>query len=137
MKMRNIVATAIAASTIGTMAVAAPALPTTTTTTTTEYSPSAFVGVSFAFGGGASSVGFSTRILSSNKPNEVVGAVGVTFYPWSDDMFGIDLGLGYVGDEFVGTASYDFIQKAPIFSLGVAQKPKEVTLDTPTVTPRP
>ena len=132
MKMRNIVATAIAASTIGTMAVALE-LPTTTT----EYSPSAFVGVSFAFGGGASSVGFSTRILSSNKPNEVVGAVGVTFYPWSDDMFGIDLGLGYVGDEFVGTASYDFIQKAPIFSLGVAQKPKEVTLDTPTVTPRP
>ena len=123
--MRNIVATAIVASTIGTMAVALEELPTTTTTT--EYSPSAFVGVSFAFGGGASSVGFSTRILSSNKPNEVVGAVGVTFYPWSDDMFGIDLGIGYVGDEFVGTASYDFIQKAPIFSLGVAQKPKEVT----------
>lgn len=124
MKMRNIVVTAFVASTIGTMAVAAPG-------PTTEYSPSAFVGVSFAFGGGASSVGFSTRILSSNKPNEVVGAVGVTFYPWSDDMFGIDLGIGYVGDEFVGTASYDFIQKAPIFSLGVAQKPKEVTQELP------
>ena len=44
-------------------------------------------------------------------------------------MFGIDLGLGYVGNEFVGTASYDFIQKAPTFSLGLAEKPKEVTLD--------
>jgi hypothetical protein len=52
-----------------------------------------------------------------------------TAVTWYNEMFGIDLGLGYVGNEFVGTASYDFIQKAPTFSLDVAEKPKEVTLD--------
>lgn len=88
-----------------------------------NYSPSAFVGVGFAIGGGQSGIGFSLRILSSNEPDTVVGAAGVTYYPWAANNFGFDLGLGYVGDGFAGTITYDFMQNLPVISFGATQTP--------------
>jgi len=82
------------------------------------YQPTVMIGVTFAFGGGTSGIGFSARVLSSNEPNKPAIAGGVTFYPWAQNHLGLDLGIGMSSDNFAGTFGYDFIQNAPVFSLG-------------------
>jgi len=105
-------------------ALLAAALVTGTTATavqiqqTPTYSPSVMIGVTFAFGGGTSGIGFSARVLSSNEPNKALIAGGVTYYPWAQNHFGVDLGAGMITNSFVGTVGYDFLQNAPVFSLG-------------------
>lgn len=85
-----------------------------------DYEPTAMFGVSFAFGGGTSGIGFTAKILSSNETDTVVGAGGVTFYPWAETQFGFDLGLGFISDSSAATLTYDFMQRSPQFSFGYA-----------------
>ena len=109
-KIRNLCAAAVIATGSVAAADAKPLQP--------NYSPSVMVGMTFAFGGGSSGLGFSLRLLSSNEPNTAVFAGGVTYFPWAQNHFGVDLGVGMNTNGIVGTLGYDFLQNAPVFSLG-------------------
>lgn len=71
-----------------------------------EYGASAFLGLTFTFGPNGGQPGATLKFLSSNEPNKVAAAAGVTYN--FDGTFGCDVGLGYVNNDVAGTVGYDF-----------------------------
>lgn len=92
-------------------------------TTIRSSRPTVMLGVAFNFGGGSaqSNVGITLKLLHSDRRNRAVGAVGVSFFPWGDDVaFGLDAGIGYTGRNAAAVISYDFLNASPQFSAGWA-----------------
>lgn len=83
-----------------------------------QADPAAFVGISYSFGG--SGVGISIKILSDDEEDQVVAAVGATYYPMAADKFGIDLSAGYAFDNAAVLVGWDFLQKSVQVSAGWA-----------------
>lgn len=81
-------------------------------------SPSAMFGMVVGFGNGGTTIGFSAKYLTSNQPDTVVGAAGVTYYPWADNHWGFDIGIGYSSGDFGGTLTWDVLQMTPQIGLG-------------------
>jgi hypothetical protein len=80
--------------------------------------PAIMFGLSYNFGSGAPRFGATTKLLSSDEPNEVVAAAGVTYF-FDDNSIGWDAGLGYTFDGGVVTLSYDFTHQEPQISVGL------------------
>lgn len=82
--------------------------------------PALMLGATLKFGGnsGKTSVGMTAKILSDNRKDRGVAALGLSWYPGQSQQFGIDVGLGYVFDGGALTAGYDFIDRAPALGLG-------------------
>lgn len=70
------------------------------------------VGVAYNFGGQASlkNLGFTAKILSSDKEKKWVGALGATLYPWSNQLFGADVSAGYNFEDSAALIGYDFLK---------------------------
>ncbi len=85
---------------------------------TTQADPAAFVGISYSFGG--SGVGISVKVLSDDEEDQVVAALGATYYPMATDKFGIDLSAGYAFDDAAVLVGWDFLQKSVQVSAGWA-----------------
>lgn len=83
-----------------------------------EYGPAAMLGVVLTFGGGASDFGITAKLLTTNEPDTIAGAAGVTWYPMSDQPWGYDLGIGYTTDAVTGTVTWDFTRNAPQIGFG-------------------
>ena len=79
--------------------------------------PGVMVGLSLNFGAGKQQLGATAKLLSSDQPEEVVAATGVT-YVFEDHSIGFDAGLGYTFDGGVVTLSYDFTHESPQISVG-------------------
>ena len=79
-----------------------------------------FVGLSFLLDGNVSekNIGFTAKMMNSDKHDEWKAAIGASIYPWSNDKFGLDLGAGYSDNNTAGFVSYDLIQVKPVVSLG-------------------
>ena len=77
------------------------------------------VGLAYTFGAkGGGGVGITLKLLSTRKEDSWAGAAGVTYYPWSHgNPFGVDVGVGYVFDNAVVTAGWDFLH-SPQISVG-------------------
>ncbi|MBO1923568.1 MULTISPECIES: hypothetical protein [Thiomicrorhabdus] len=76
------------------------------------------VGVSYTFSG---ELGFTGKILSNDKEEEVVATIGATYYPYSyGQQVGIDLGGAFTFDNAAIGASYDLIKATPQLSAGFA-----------------
>ena len=81
--------------------------------------PAIMLGISMNFGGGDAPVlGVTGKVLSSNRPDELVGAVGATYF--FDNNWGLDAGIGYTFDHSAVTLTYDFMNKRPQLSAGWA-----------------
>jgi len=78
------------------------------------------VGIAYSFGGPASlkGLGFTAKVLSSDREEKWVGAAGVSLFPWADRKLGLDLGGGYTFNNATALVSYDFLQVAPQLSVG-------------------
>jgi hypothetical protein len=63
--------------------------------------------------------GVSARVLENNRVDESTLGAGVTYYFATRDI-GVDVFAGYVFDNGVFGFGYDFVQGAPIMSLGLA-----------------
>jgi hypothetical protein len=83
--------------------------------------PTLMIGLSWSFGGGAQGgqLGISGRILSDNRRDEWVGAIGGTYYLGSGE-FGADVGFGYNFSNTPMTLSYDFLNNQALLGLGWA-----------------
>lgn len=81
--------------------------------------PAFMAGLSINFGGGQQpALGITGKILSSDQPDEVVGAAGATWF--FDGYWGLDAGVGYTFDNSAVTLTYDFLNERPQFSVGWA-----------------
>jgi len=89
-------------------------------TLSAQADPGYMVGISYALDGQASvkNLGFTGKVLTSDKEDKWVGAAGVSVYPWADRKLGLDLGGGYNFDRSAAIISYDFLQAKPQISGG-------------------
>lgn len=85
-----------------------------------QADPGVMLGVAYSFGGPGSmnNLGITSKVLSSDKEDKWVGALGVTFYPWSDKRLGLDLSGGYNFQDSAALIGYDFLKRAPQISGG-------------------
>jgi hypothetical protein len=74
------------------------------------------VGVGWAFGGAGPAI--TVKALSSDKRNQAVAAAGVSYYPLSENKWGLDAGVGYNSDNAAAIISWDFLQGAAQLSGG-------------------
>jgi hypothetical protein len=81
--------------------------------------PAVMLGLSLNFGGDESKLGATAKILSDNRPEEVVGAAGVTYF-FDDGSVGLDAGIGYTFKGGAATFTYDFLNQSPQLSIGLA-----------------
>ena len=103
-------------------------------TSTTAYADSAaYIGISYTFDG---EVGLSAKILSDDEEDSVVAAVGATYYPFSQNKFGLDIGAGYVFDDAAALIGWDFLQNRVQGSIGWADTENDKN-NTPAATPAP
>jgi len=63
-------------------------------------------------------IGLTGKMMNSDKHDEWKVAIGASIYPWSDNKFGLDLGVGYSDNNTAGFISYDLLQIKPVVSLG-------------------
>jgi hypothetical protein len=82
--------------------------------------PGYMLGVSYSLDGQASmkNLGFSAKILTSDREDKWVGAAGVSLFPWADRKLGLDVGGGYTFEDSTALVSYDFLQAKPLVSYG-------------------
>lgn len=82
--------------------------------------PTVMLGLSWTFGGSQSGqLGVSARILSGDRRDEFVAAIGGTFYPGAD-AFGLDVGVGYNWDNHPFTLTYDVLNDGWGLAIGWA-----------------
>lgn len=99
--------------------VGSTALVTVLLSCPTYADPTVMLGVSINFGGGEKpAMGLTAKVLSSDRPDEVVGAAGATYF--FDGYWGLDAGVGYTFDNSAVTLTYDFLNSRPQFSAGWA-----------------
>jgi hypothetical protein len=99
--------------------------------------PAAFLGVSYTLGG---DFAVTAKVLSSNKEDNGILAVGASWYPMSRKRFGLDLGAGYAGKESAILFGWDFLQQKAQISAGWAdtkRKKKEPVAAAPAPEPEP
>lgn len=103
-----------------------------TTSFTVQAGPAAFVDISYHFGGKA---GITAKVLSSDKADKAVAALGATYYFNAKAPLGVDLSLGYAFENAAALVGYDFLQKQPAISAGWADvddndSARDVVMDT-------
>lgn len=131
--MKRFVATAAVALT----ASAAYAGDAPAPTTTEVYDPTFFLGFTWAFGNDGSSaapsnnLGFGIKYLSTNQPDTLAGAIGLTYY--FDGSFGCDIGAALNHGAGSLALTYDFCRNQPQLSLGGINQPDTVTTAPPAI----
>ena len=95
----------------------------------------AMIGVGYTFGGSGPS--FTIKALSSDHRDETVAAAGISFYPLSQNKFGLDLGIGYHFDNSAAVLSWDFLQESVQLSGGWANTKNSSTATPPPPPPQP
>ncbi len=103
-------------------------------TATVQAGPAYMVGISYTFSG---DVGLSFKVLSSDIRHIAVATVGTTYYPFSPQKLGLDLGVGYTYNNAAITTSWDFLKSSVQFSAGYADidKPKKKSDGAPPLPP--
>lgn len=86
-------------------------------TTSVHADPTAFVGLSYNF---EDKIGITAKVLSNDKKDKVVAALGATFYLDSQNSFGMDASAGYTFDDAAVLLGYDFLLESPVISAGWA-----------------
>jgi hypothetical protein len=78
------------------------------------------LGVAYNFDGQAapSGLGFTAKVLTSDREDKWVGAAGVSFFPWSQRKLGADVSAGYTFDDSTVLVGYDILKQAPQVSAG-------------------
>lgn len=103
--------------------------------TTEVYDPTFFAGFVWTFGNDAGSagpsnnLGFGIKYLSTNEPDTLAGAIGLTYY--FDGSFGCDIGAAFNNAGGSLALTYDFCRNQPQLSLGAIKKPETTTILPP------
>ncbi len=79
-----------------------------------------FIGVVYDFGGSNAKqgLGLSAKLVSSDEPDKVVGAIGFSYFPQATNKLGADISVGHTFDNGLVTLGYDVFNKQPQIGLG-------------------
>ena len=110
------------------------ALASLLSTSVVQADPAAFVGLSYTWGG---NIGISAKILSDDEEDNAIVAAGVSYYPFAQNKFGLDVGAGYAIDNSAVLISYDFLQKSVQGSIGWADTENEDRIEDVPPAPLP
>lgn len=79
-----------------------------------------FAGVTYVFGD-RDGIGFTVKALASRRDDRPTAAIGVNIFPSaSGTRYGIDLGVGYQGNDAAALVGYDLLLNQFTASLGYA-----------------
>ena len=79
-----------------------------------------FAGITYIFGE-RDGLGFTVKALATRRDDQPSAALGVSVYPGAGGVrYGIDVGLGYQGDDAAGLISYDLLLNQFALSVGYA-----------------
>ena len=93
------------------------------------------LGISHNFGG---STGLTFKVLSSNKQDRGVVALGVSYFPGDDNnKFGVDLGVGYNFRRGAATVGWDFLHQQVQAAIGFSDTKKPPPPPAPAASPPP
>lgn len=81
---------------------------------TAHAGPGVMFGVNF---NAHSGFGLSAKILTSNREDRTVGALGTTWYPATNHI-GVDVGVGRTFDSGAAIVGWDILNNAPKASVG-------------------
>ena len=92
-----------------------------------DASPTFMLGIAVELGDtvNEADVGITSKIVSSNRPDQFIVGAGVSYFPWAEKQFGLDLGAGYNFSSFAALASYDILRWKPQFSAGYVPTDKD------------
>ena len=90
--------------------------------------PSLMLGFALNFGGGATKFGVTSKVLSDNQTDQLVGVAGITYF-FDDKSVAFDAGVGYTLDGSAITLTYDFTNGSPQISAG-AVNTKDPVINT-------
>ena len=91
--------------------------------------PGMLIGVSYNFGG---DVGFTLKATSSDKQDAVIGAVGISYFPFSKERkIGLDASGGYNFESVAATVGYDFLLRKAQVAAGYANTKAPATVASP------
>ena len=85
-----------------------------TTMSLAHAGPGVMFGVNFNMSSG---LGLTVKVLSSDRENRTVGALGTTYYP-ATNYIGVDFGIGRTFDNGAATIGWDILNNAPQASVG-------------------
>lgn len=90
---------------------------------------SVMAGLAYSFGSSptAENLGFTLKAVNTNAANHFAVGAGGTFFPWSDERFGLDLSGGYNSTESSALLGYDFLKQTPVVSGGWVDTVEEKT----------
>lgn len=85
-----------------------------------DFHPTIMLGLAFELGRQSpqENIGLTAKLLSTNEEDHFVVGGGLTYFPWSDDALGLDVGAGYNFKDAAAIVSYDFLRKKPQISGG-------------------
>lgn len=64
-------------------------------------------------------IGFTAKVISSNRPDTMTVGGGLSFFPWAkDQQFGADVGFGYNFNNLGVLAGFDVLRLKPQMSVG-------------------
>ncbi|MCE9657347.1 MAG: hypothetical protein K8R60_02230 [Burkholderiales bacterium] len=99
-----------------------------------QADPGFMLGLSYNFGG---SLGVTAKILSTNKQEKAVAALGVSYmFGEAKSKFGVDLGAGYnFKNDVTATVGWDFMNSQVQTAVGVASTKKKKDSSAPPTNP--
>lgn len=96
------------------------------------------IGISYNFGG---ETGISFKVLSSERRDETVGAIGVTYFPGAKSRaWGVDTSVGHTFHNGAVTIGYDWLNEQVQASVGAAntkEEPAAAVAPVPAPAPAP
>ena len=97
--------------------------------------PGFMLGIAYNFGG---TVGLTFNVLSSNKEDRAVAAVGASYFPLSKtNQFGITLGGGYTFKNGAATVGWDVLNSTAQFGIGYVDTKDKSSAPPPPPPPPP
>lgn len=94
---------------------------------TTTYGASAFVGLTWTFGPNGGMAGATAKFVSTNEPDKLAAAAGVTYY--FDGSFGCDVGAAFTSNDVTLTAGYDLCLGGMQVGLGALTSDPKVMIE--------
>lgn len=85
----------------------------------TYADPSAFFGLTYNLGAPVTDLGFSVKVLSTDKEDKGAVDLGISYFPFANEgKFGIDAGAGYLFNNGAVTLGWDFLNMKPQVGVG-------------------
>ncbi len=87
----------------------------TSTVSVSVADPTYMIGVNISLSG---DVGVTAKLLHDDRKGSVVAAFGASYFPFAEEQFDVDLGVGYNFDHVTPVVSWGVFKSDVLFNIG-------------------